>query len=176
MKEELFETIEKILKNTEIDHFEIYDLCEENEKLKLQDDYKSNDIFAYKVFNNNILLKYYTRKTGDIVEIRYLDEESLKAIQTKFKDVSYKKDDLYIRISIDNYKKISEIEEEIRKIYKSMFISYMNSEESFGCCSKYLECSDKKRCVNDNIRLRFSCQYKKNLDNGKIFYGINQNC
>lgn len=41
---------------------------------------------------------------------------------------------------------------------------------SFGCCSRYKECSDAKKCVHpDEDRSKY-CQYRKNLESGKIFY------
>ena len=44
---------------------------------------------------------------------------------------------------------------------------------TFGCCALYEECSDPRRCLradaNDDIYL--GCYYRKNLRNGKVFYG-----
>lgn len=45
----------------------------------------------------------------------------------------------------------------------------------FGCCHLYLECSDQKECVHPNPFHAYSCMYKKNLENGKVFYGKNRN-
>lgn len=45
----------------------------------------------------------------------------------------------------------------------------------FGCCSKYLECSDAKRCLHADELRYASCTYRKNLESGKIFYGKNRN-
>ena len=174
MKEELFNLIEKILKNVKIDGFNVYDLCEENEKLKLYDDYSSSDVFAYKILKNSILLKFYD-KNNKYVEIKYINKDLLNQIRNIFPNVSYKEGDLYIKIFIDDYKDVLNLEKEIESIFIQLFSLYMNAEESFGCCSRYIECSDKKQCVNNNIRLRFSCQYKKNLETGRIFYGKNKN-
>ena len=57
---------------------------------------------------------------------------------------------------------------------------YMNimkdfERESFGCCSRYIECSDAKQCVHPNKVKAEACQYKTNLDKGIIFYGKNRN-
>lgn len=47
---------------------------------------------------------------------------------------------------------------------------------SFGCCSKYIECSNAKKCLHEDIfYATASCQYKKHLDINEIFYGINKN-
>jgi len=45
---------------------------------------------------------------------------------------------------------------------------------TFGCCGLYVECSNEKKCLqlgNDNY---IGCQYRKNLEAGRIFYGINK--
>lgn len=45
----------------------------------------------------------------------------------------------------------------------------------FGCCSKYVECSDAKKCLHQNSMYARGCYYRKNLEAGKIFYGKNCN-
>ncbi len=47
--------------------------------------------------------------------------------------------------------------------------------EPFGCCHRYLQCSDEKKCINPDILVSLSCAYKLNIDNGRIFYGKNRN-
>lgn len=47
--------------------------------------------------------------------------------------------------------------------------------EIFGCCSHYIECSDARKCVKENEDWSRACYYRKNLNSGKIFYGINAN-
>lgn len=46
--------------------------------------------------------------------------------------------------------------------------------ESFGCCARYVECSDEKKCTNPDKMMSFACAYKKNLEAGRIFYGKNK--
>lgn len=45
--------------------------------------------------------------------------------------------------------------------------------KDFGCCSRYVECSNLKKCINPNKELAMNCQYKINLKQGRIFYGVN---
>lgn len=40
----------------------------------------------------------------------------------------------------------------------------------FGCCSRYKECSDAKKCIHPDKERAEHCQYRKNLESGKIFY------
>lgn len=46
---------------------------------------------------------------------------------------------------------------------------------SFGCCSQFEKCSDLKRCIHGNKLYAKGCSYRKNLEEGKIFYGLNRN-
>lgn len=45
--------------------------------------------------------------------------------------------------------------------------------EKFGCCSKYTECSDNAACLFLADEEYSGCQYRKNLESGRIFYGKN---
>ena len=45
----------------------------------------------------------------------------------------------------------------------------------FGCCSLFEECSDAKRCIHPNRLYSTACAYRRNLENGRIFYGKNRN-
>ncbi len=40
----------------------------------------------------------------------------------------------------------------------------------FGCCSSYKECSDAKKCIHPNFLYAKGCQYRQNLEAGRIFY------
>lgn len=63
-----------------------------------------------------------------------------------------------------------------KKCYKD------SAEFTFGCCSRFIECSDAKKCTckkeyyfNNIKRFPSGCMYKDNLDQGLIFYGKNKN-
>ena len=49
------------------------------------------------------------------------------------------------------------------------------SSNSFSCCSRFNECSDKKKCVHENKIYSIGCKYRTNLEAGRIFYGKNRN-
>jgi len=51
--------------------------------------------------------------------------------------------------------------------------NYNNDE--FGCCHRYIDCSDAKKCVHPNKLESLGCMYKRNLEKGLIFYGRNKN-
>lgn len=49
-------------------------------------------------------------------------------------------------------------------------ISNYESSNSFGCCSLYKQCSEKKSCLHVNDLYAKGCTYRSNLENGRIFY------
>lgn len=52
---------------------------------------------------------------------------------------------------------------------------YRTAESTFSCCSKFMQCSDAKKCVHENKLYSTACTYRQNLENGRIFYGKNKN-
>ncbi|MGN0482809.1 MAG: exonuclease domain-containing protein [Lachnospiraceae bacterium] len=50
-------------------------------------------------------------------------------------------------------------------------IQHYKSSNRFGCCGLYVECSDARKCLHQNKLYSTGCSYRKNLENGKIFYG-----
>lgn len=56
-----------------------------------------------------------------------------------------------------------------RKIFRNTIT------EVFGCCNDFTACSDARRCLHPEDRFYNGCQYRENLENGRIFYGINAN-
>lgn len=44
-----------------------------------------------------------------------------------------------------------------------------------GCCGRFNDCSDLKKCVHENTFYARACYYRKNLEAGRIFYGENRN-
>ena len=54
--------------------------------------------------------------------------------------------------------------------------NYTPKAQPFGCCSRFVECSDVGKCIQPNKLYSKACMYRANLDAGKIFYGKNKNC
>jgi len=49
-------------------------------------------------------------------------------------------------------------------------IDNYSSSSSFGCCSKYEQCSKVGKCLHINKLYSKGCSYRKNLNQGKVFY------
>ena len=73
-------------------------------------------------------------------------------------------------VGLDGFFKAKNIDALCKKIIDKMF-----SFDAFGCCGKYLQCSDAKKCVHDDLVYAMACAYRKNLEAGNIFYGKNKN-
>lgn len=56
-----------------------------------------------------------------------------------------------------------------------MALKGFKPSERFGCCEKYVECSNAKKCLHNNPFYSRCCWYRQNLEAGKIYYGVNKN-
>ena len=170
-EEQIYQHFLKILKKANIDGFSIYNDNDKNQKLFYEKN--KNNSTSFKVLKNNLILKYHPKKTKTTIEIRIINETELEKISLKFNNIKYTNGELYARIDLADITDIFMINNEILNIYTFLFFQY--AVENFGCCSKYIECSNKKKCVHNDIKFRLGCSYKKNLDKNRIFFGVNKN-
>lgn len=77
----------------------------------------------------------------------------------------------WFRINLDDSDDIYKLSGLILEIFD--YCNAKSSGETFGCCSRYMECSDAKACVNDFEHWSKGCIYRRNLINGRIFYRKN---
>ena len=65
----------------------------------------------------------------------------------------------------------------IREMLCELFQECFNRQnvESFGCCNDHVRCSDARGCLHQEDRFYLGCIYRKNLEEGRIFYGKNRN-
>lgn len=42
----------------------------------------------------------------------------------------------------------------------------------FGCCSRYELCSAAGKCLHDDLLYSSACEYRRNLEAGKVFYAV----
>lgn len=99
------------------------------------------------------------------VEIRKLNCVNLDKLSKEFEDIKYKESDLYVKIYINTVEDINKLENELKEIYKYLYLN--EPVDNFGCCSRYIECSDALKCTNSDKKLAKGCQYKGNLESGK---------
>lgn len=84
-----------------------------------------------------------------------------------------KSDELWSRVTFNSIEELKSLYPLFLQLYDEAF-SLVNVE-LFSCCSMFTQCSDAKACIQPNKRMSVGCQYKKNLESGRIFYGINRN-
>lgn len=61
----------------------------------------------------------------------------------------------------------------LKDLKRSIFRNTITEE--FGCCNDFIRCSDAKACLHPEDRFYNGCGYRKNLEAGRIFYGVNRN-
>lgn len=82
--------------------------------------------------------------------------------------------DHYFRVVLHNGVVNSNIKSLIFDIYEYCYRQY--SEDRFDCCSKYLECSDNRKCLYEGQPFSRACSYRYTMTKKKkIFYGKNRN-
>lgn len=67
--------------------------------------------------------------------------------------------------------------EDIKKLFAEIieYNIFNFSTDFFGCCALYESCSNEKKCIHNDKLYATGCFYRRNLENGKIFYGKNKN-
>lgn len=71
---------------------------------------------------------------------------------------------------------LSDLENVLKEKMFDIFLNY-STVMAFGCCGRYVQCSDERRCIMHDIDPLYArgCQYRANLEAGRIFYGKNRN-
>lgn len=64
------------------------------------------------------------------------------------------------------------VEDMIRAVYDAC--SKAVRGDVFGCCNDFVRCSDAGACLKRNNPEYSGCLYRKNLEAGRIFYGMNK--
>jgi len=75
-----------------------------------------------------------------------------------------------ISASAENYDAVREM---LIAIYNDRYEA--QTGVAFGCCNDFIRCSDAGHCLKAKDPDYIGCQYRKNLEAGRIFYGKNRN-
>lgn len=130
---------------------------------------------AYRAAKSNLLIA----KSGNKIGYVYFPFKYAQLFQAANIDYSIEvpKEGKKVRfITIDSslFEPNAEKSTKIQKIINQIFVDVF-SFPAFGCCSSYNECSDTLHCIHPDLAYATACQYRKNLESGKIFYGKNKN-
>jgi len=65
----------------------------------------------------------------------------------------------------------------VHEMLNALFQECFNRQnvEMFGCCNDHVRCSDVGHCLHEDDKFYLGCIYRKNLEEGRIFYGKNRN-
>lgn len=115
------------------------------------------DSISYRTFKPQNGYRHYT--------ITYLEKPLLKLFVISDGRILVSKNDKENGISIysDGFSKL------ICECFEDL------AQKDIGCCSRYEECSDNKKCVQSIPDIFLHCSYRQNLLSGRIFYGKNKN-
>lgn len=122
------------------------------------------------LFNENTLLFRISFR----VKAGYLSipSEYAKIASEKAECVTRKSDPNYSRIAISKPEDIMNYTQLLKQILELEVDAHPTD---FGCCSRYEECSNAKKCIHPDPDMAIRCVYRKNLKKGKVFYGKNRN-
>jgi len=145
----------------------ISSIYEENDKILDSINLQTNKTYETIKIENTASIRIFVNSKSKYISIKsryadFMDETRYKAI---------KSDKHWIRYDIETESDLEEISEILLKIYEDI----RPSGRMFGCCSRFIECSDALQCTNPNRKHAKNCWYKIHLDTGRIFYGKNEN-
>ena len=78
----------------------------------------------------------------------------------------------YFKIPIHSEEEILEYKDILCSVLTCIVNSFL---VEFGCCSRYVECSDARKCIHPDAEMAVKCAYRNNLLNGRVFYGQYKN-
>lgn len=142
------------------------------------------DISPYVVFNmgsNNVAchLYLYNQKSltltigAKVSHITFNDADLSFSPESLSTSVSYTGSDKLARVYIDMMFNWDAFADALRQLAKKKRFSV--TVDSFGCCNDFYRCSDARACIHQGDYFHLGCEYRRNLENGKIFYGKNRN-
>ena len=166
MEDKILEILDTIINNISDE------IIPQDEREKISINVNKNSSVSFIVFNN-ILLKVTFQRARMLIEFRKLESINLAELSKKFEELKYKENELYVKIYIKDVNEINKISNELKEIYRYLYLN--EPVDNYGCCSRFIECSDELKCINPNKKLAKGCQYRKNLESSRIFYGKNKN-
>lgn len=153
MEREIFETIKSIFVDANIDV----------EPLSLREN-KTNFTVCY--FNSVLCLIKISKKSRFLsfdVKHRNLFDENYN-IKQLTSDLNR------FRVNITDVEDVRGMANQLIEI-----LSALTVPATFDICSRYMECSEQKKCVHPDKWHSRECSYKRKLESGIVFYGSNRN-
>ena len=124
--------------------------------------------------NNALIILKQTRNAQRILIKTTLFNKiniALFELYPSAKFINMKSDPLYTKIE-------TQLEDDVTDLlfpFIEKAIQDFQPSKTFACCSRYIQCSDAKKCLHPQQIYAKQCWYRDNLENDKIFYGKNKN-
>ena len=139
------------------------------ELFNIINNYNNNQKYGFSVlFNNTLIVRFNAIEYSVVVNKTYVNMV-IQYHGSDIKDVKSPQNSIKATFS-SQYDVVNFIHELI-----PCFVEDYPPTERFGCCHRYVECSDTGKCTAPDLFHAKGCYYKENLEKGKIFYGKNVN-
>ncbi len=130
------------------------------------DQLKDGKTVAIKVSGSVLLYLTIGANTAYIKAPEVSDPAAITPRASRYKDGSHK---LPVDRDFDYNRFIEMMADRAKALYEA------SVSLSFGCCNDFVRCSDARKCLKSDNPDYKGCQYRKNLEAGRIFYGVNRN-
>lgn len=130
-----------------------------------------------KAKNTLINIKSVSKKTNPVdTLVVSIPDSILPMVRNRFPDLTLVKKDSDPITRANFAADSNNLNELFSFVIKSVLDKYFTEgSDAFGCCSRYEECSDAKKCLHENKLYARNCIYGAHLAEGRIFYGKNRN-
>ncbi len=144
-------------------YYELKSIATEKELYDVLDYLRNKDDSISVLIDRMLFLKVYEKKNTLLVK-----SDTFKFLFPNEKYETVVQPEGFVKIDFikDNFKDL--FETILNYTIKNYFPSH-----KFGCCSKYEECSKAGCCLHEDKFYAKGCYYRKDLEQGKIFYGKN---
>ena len=102
--------------------------------------------------------------------IMLLNEKDIKESDKNMNENEFVEADINGRFSVRMDKNSENFVKCLENCIRYGIENYVPKAAAFACCARYKECLEKKRCIHPNTLYAKACEYRKNLENGRVFY------
>lgn len=126
-----------------------------------------------KNFLDDKLLRFAERKTCYTIEYNEMLIARIPKLKKK-KKIEIKKaepnSEDFVSYTLDDYLDAESLSDEC---CAALRVALDSIPKGFSCCSRYVECSDRRACCHPDHDMRLQCYYRRVLASGRVFYGKN---
>lgn len=110
------------------------------------------------------------KTTGKTQYISFSSKIAKELYMFEDKFTSTKSEPDFLRLDIDEFLNYDDVEK-LSKCFTKGFLTVFNFP-SFGCCSRYQECSQLQQCIHPDLLYSTACMLRKNIEETKEFFEL----